>query len=343
MTTPRYCHRWLAVVLAMALAPGAQAGSTMTPQIVAQTAAAALTCMRWMPIGLCFWLRCSLSGCSVETSIKVGHYNPDLVVSTYNELGGNPWVEIRATLGLAQKAAASSLLGSLVPVPVESAGNRTEGGFGRDHKNLVFRETDAIGHPLGTLAGIAAGVGLLCPSQTVPFLPYFQSGLDALAWRQEVPEIFYPASHIPGLREMGTWPVQTWGGVYPRTGWTTQAEEPKAAALNAQRAGDIITRPAQPHVYVPVTGSSSSRLKVWPAGPLVEKDRRSGTWQMLVPRAETSCEVFGTNDLVSVTGWGGGRVDGGGDYVWTLWRPYQCCERRGQTFLFDIDWSAYPP
>jgi hypothetical protein len=57
--------------------------------------------MRWMPVGVCFWLRCSGTGCSVRTSLKVGHYNPDLVVSVYNELGGNPWAEIRATLGLA--------------------------------------------------------------------------------------------------------------------------------------------------------------------------------------------------------------------------------------------------
>jgi hypothetical protein len=27
-------------------------------------------------------------------------------------------------------------------------------------------------------------------------VPYFQSGLDALAWRQEIPEIFYAASSM---------------------------------------------------------------------------------------------------------------------------------------------------
>ena len=97
----------------------------------------------------------------MRTSLKVGHYNPDLVVSAYNELGGNPWAEIRATLGIAQKTAATGLLGALLPVPVESAGNRTEGSSQhRDHKNLVFRETDAIGHPMGSLAGVAAGVGV---------------------------------------------------------------------------------------------------------------------------------------------------------------------------------------
>ena len=320
------------------------AGSITTPEIVAKTTAAAPSCVQWMPIGICSWLRCSWTGCRVRTSLKVGHYNPDLVISSYNELGGNPWTEIRTTLGLAQKTAADGLLGTLIPVPVESAGNRTEGTpDNRDHKNLIFRESDAIGHPISSVSGLVSGLGMLCPSETTSFVPYFQSGLDALAWRQEVPEIFYPPSLIPGLREIGTWPLQTWGGVYPRTGWTTQAEEPKAAAINAQRAGDIVTRTGQPHVYVPVTRSSSSGQRVWSPGPLKEKDRRTGTWQMLLPRTESSCDVFGTNDLATLTGWGGKKVDGEGDYVWNLWRPYKCCRRRGQWFLFDIDLIPYPP
>ena len=340
----RASHRAVLLLAMVLLLPvTGHTGTITTPQIITQTTTAALSCMQWMPVGICFWLRCSLSGCSVRTSIKVAHYNPDLVVSAYNELGGNPWAEIRATLGLSQRAAATGLLGTLLPVPIDSAGNRTEGASERDHQNLVYRESDAIGHPLSSLSGIVAGVGLLCPSQTMSFLPYFQSALDALSWRQEVPEIFYPASLIPGLREIGSWPLQTWGGVYPRTGWTIQAEEPKAAAINAQRAGDIVTRANQPHIYIPISSSSSSDLKVWPPDPLMEKDPRTGTWQMLVPKPESTCSVFGENDLASPHGWGGGKVDAEGDYVWNLWRPYKCCKREGQIFLFSIDWLSYPP
>lgn len=339
-------YRIIALVLVVALqAPLASHAATInTADIVAQTTSAALACMRWMPVGMCFWLRCSLFSCSIEPSIKVGHYNPDLVVSVYNELGGNPWAEIRATLGLAQRAAATGLLGGLMPIPLDSAGNRTEGTADRrDHRNLVFRETDAIGHPLSTLSGVVAGTGTLCPSQATSFVPYFSSGFDALAWRQEIPEILYPASWVPGLREVGNWPLQTWGSVHPRTGWSTQAEEPKAAALNAQRAGDIVTRTAQPHVYVPLTGPESSSQRVWPPGSLVEADARTGAWQMLAPRPEATCGAFGVNDLFDLAGWGGGRVDPAGDYVWNLWRPYQCCSREGQVFLLDINWVAYPP
>ena len=177
-----------------------RAATITTPEILSKTAAATIACMQWTPVGLCLWLDCSFFGCQVKASLKIGHYNPDLVVSSYNELGGNPWREIRATLGLAQKAAARGVLGSLVPVPIESAGNRTEGSTRNlDHKNLLFRETDAIGHPQQFLSGFFAGLN--CKSQTRPFMPYFQSGIDALSWRQEVPEMFYPASFIPGLRE----------------------------------------------------------------------------------------------------------------------------------------------
>ncbi len=296
-----------------------------------------------MPVGICLWLRCSFFGCTVATSLKIAHYNPDLVVSAYNELGGNPWLEIRATLGLAQKVAVQGILGSLLPVPIDSAGNRTEGSFDQDHRNLVFREVDAIGHPMAVLNDLLPDMGLLCESQATPFFPYFQSGLDALAWRQEVPEMFYPASLIPGLREIGSWPLQTWGGLYPRTGWTSQPEEPKAAAIVAQRAGDIVTRTGQPHLYFPLSGPDTLAQKVWPPGPLLEKDASTGTWQMLSPVADTSCDVFGVNDLTDTTGWSGGRLDTEGDYVWSLWRPYKCCSRAGELFLADIDLLDYPP
>ena len=319
---------------------GVHAGSLTTAQIVARTSDAALACMRWMPIGMCFWLRCSVSGCKVKVSLKVGHYQPDAVVASYNELGGNPWEEIRAVLGPVQETAAGGLLGGLLNVPPGSSGNRT--GSLKEHRTLVFREVDVIGHPLDTLSGLITTTGYLCQAQTTAYVPYFQSALDALAWRTDIPEMLYPESLVPGLREIGSWPVQSWGSVYPRSGWVLQAEEPKAAAVLAQRAGDIVTRTHQPHVYVPMTGGSSSGQKVWRPGPLLEDDPDTGEWQMLHPIPESECSRFGINDLAQVAGWGGGRVDPGGDYAWTLWRPYSCCRDRG-SFLFEIRWSAYPP
>ena len=334
-------YRRVAMLILMLSVPQAPAGTINTGEIIEQTADATFACMQWTPVGLCFWLRCSYFECDVESSLKVGHYNPDFVVSIYNELGKNPWQEIQSVLGQAQESAANGILGRLSELPVDSAGNRTEGTTdNRDHKNLIFRETDAIGHPLQLFAG--SFPQYLCASQAEPFRPYFQSGLDARSWRYAIPEIFYPASITPGLREVGDWPLQTWGPVFPRTGWSIQAEEPKAAALTAQRAGDIVTRERQPHVYLTLDDPDSKDQRIWPPAPLRETDASTGTWQMLIPKADSECAVFGLNDLDSASGWSGGRVDEEGDYVWNLWRPYQCCEREGQLFLFDINWTDYP-
>lgn len=318
-----------------------RAGEISTGEIISQTAEATFACLSWQPVGLCFWLRCSLIECNVETSLKVGHYNPDLVVSSYNELANNPWQDIRSLLGGAQETVAGGLLRRFIDVPVESSGNRSEGTQGsRDHKNLIYREADAIGHPLALLPRTSPLT--LCDSQATAFRPYFLSALDAWAWRFGLLESLYPESLIPGLREVGTWPLNTWGGVYPRTGWSIQAEEPKAAALTAQRAGDIVTRTGQAHVYWPLYGQPSNRQRVWPPGPLIESDARTGIWQMLVPATDPDCKVFGLNELDSIDSWASGRVDEEGAYVWNLWRPYQCCDREGQLFLFDINWIEYP-
>ena len=329
------------VIVLMSLISTLQAVTVTTPIIVARTLPAALSCMRWTPIGICFWLRCGFRGCRVRSSLKVGHYNPDLVVTAYNKLGGDPWLEVRSTLGVAQRAAASGLLGRLLKFPIESGLNRTAGTRqGRAHRELVFREADATGHPLSTFSRISFGI--ICQSQATPFVPYFQSGIDALAWRGPLPESLYPASVIPGLRELGAWPLQSWGSVYPRNGWTMQTEEPKAAAIAAQRVGDIVTRRGQPHLYLPLTGPKTSRQRVWPPGALLERDNRTGTWQMLSPNADSTCGEFGGNDLTGVNSWSGGRVDASGEYVWNLWRPYKCCNARGQWFLFSVDWVSYP-
>lgn len=334
--------RTFLLLMAAMLSSVVQARDITTADITSQTTAAALACGRWQPVGTCFWLYCTPFGCSVRTSLKVGHYNPDLVVSAYHKVGGNPWVEMRTTLGAAAKAGGQAIVRSLIGVDI-GEGDRAEGTTSKDHKNLRFKEADAIGHPVSSLASIVSFSGLFCPSETTSFVPYLQSTLDMLAWRTEIPESLYPAAFIPGLREIGTFPFNTWSGVYPRSGFVTQAEDPKAGAVVAQRAGDIVTRTGQPHVYLPTSsgGTGSGGLRVWWPPALIENDRTTGWWQMHTPVPSGSCETFGRNDVVSVSSWADGKVDEDGDYAWTLWRPYQCCQRRG-SFLFSIDFAPFP-
>ena len=83
-------HFRLAAVAALtSISLSAQA--LTTPAIV--TSALSLDCLDYRIVGICYWLQCSLSGCRIQTSVKVRHYVPDAVVSTYQNTGENPWAE----------------------------------------------------------------------------------------------------------------------------------------------------------------------------------------------------------------------------------------------------------
>lgn len=273
--------------------------STLSPQ-----------CMEYKVVGICFWLYCTPYGCKVKMSTKVRHYVPDAVVTAYANTGMSPWTEMSA-LGAPNSAA--------------QAGNNGTTNHTGEENVLKFKEADVIGHPGGaTFTKFASASGYVCKGASLPFIPYFLSALDTIAWRKGVPESAFPEALTPGVREVGSYlTADQWGAVYPRSGFLHQPDDYKTAAVIAQRAGDITTRRGQIHVYLPM--AARPRDGYWPAGALKEGDSTSGKWQELAPTLSPSCAVFPNS---------GPRIEAAnGAYAWALWRPYSCCERRGQTFL----------
>lgn len=217
-----------------------------TPEIAAS--ALSPECVHYQIVGVCYWLFCSPFGCSVRTSVKVRHFRPDLVVSAYSVTGQNPWAEI-------------SQLSSPLPGIAEAGGDTNPRAVGQ-HSKVRFKNADAIGFPAGdALANFFSQFSYVCAPSSQPFLPYFLSTLDALAWRSGVPEMFYPESLTPGLREVSK-DGDKWGNVYPRAGALSQTHDYKAGAVIAQRTADLVTRSGQPHVYIPLTATSHDGY--WP-------------------------------------------------------------------------------
>jgi integrating conjugative element protein (TIGR03756 family) len=288
----------------MALDTGSITASVLSPN-----------CLAYKVVGICFWLLCTPFGCKVKTSTKVHHFIPELVVSSYATTGNNPWTEMAAL--------SSPISGA------EGGGNLITPNTRRD--NLPrFKNVDGIGHPGGwTATQLASQSGYACASGATAFTPYYLSTLDSLAWRHGIPESFYPESLMPGIREIGR-PASgnMWGNVYPRQGFLIQPDDFKAAAVMAQRAGDVITRSGQPHVYLPLTPAKHDGY--WPPGPIIENDASTHKWQLLYPQVQPTCAIFPSDPVQS--------ADGG--YAWSLWRPYSCCKREGQTFLFSIDFEG---
>ncbi|MES1533492.1 TraU family protein, partial [Escherichia coli] len=91
MMTLKSRLRACVLLLSVASLPLASA-SLNTASIIAS--AAAPDCISWRVSGICYWLYCSASGCTVRTSVKVTHFIPEVVISTYTAPGGNPWKEM---------------------------------------------------------------------------------------------------------------------------------------------------------------------------------------------------------------------------------------------------------
>ncbi|MCC4607859.1 TIGR03756 family integrating conjugative element protein [Xanthomonas campestris pv. zinniae] len=305
-------RRFRAVVVGALLASTGSSFALNTATIVAS--ALSPDCLAYRVVGVCYWLYCTWSGCTVRTSIKVQHYIPDAVVSSYSNTGENPWVEVRA---MSQ------------PNPTAQAGG--DGTTNEDHENNLakFKNADVIGHPAGAaFSEFASQFGYTCEGAGTPFVPYLLSTFDTLAWRYNVPEMAYPEALTPGMREIGSRSTaDLWGNVYPRGGFLHQSDDHLAGAVVAQRAGDVVTRKGQPHVYQPLLATAHAGY--WPAGALVESYAATGRWQELTPTLSSGCAVFpNKNPHVQAQR---------GDYAWALWRPYSCCQRRGQVFLGSVD------
>lgn len=140
----------LALVLALAR-PAPVRAQVTTGQIVSQTIAAMPSCLRYEVRGICFFLKCTLFACSIVTSIRVRHYVPDVIVSSYHDPATHPWVEIGKPLAAAMSGAGSLMMG----MPVDSSASTA-----REHREVsTFKSADAIGNPAGMIAAVIAGSG----------------------------------------------------------------------------------------------------------------------------------------------------------------------------------------
>ena len=186
-------------------------------------------CIEYRVVGICYWLFCTWTGCTVRTSVKVRHYVPDAVVSSYSNTGENPWVEVRAMS---------------TPNPTAQAGGDGTTNHDKENNLAKFKNADVIGHPGGyVFSQFASSFGYSCEGAGTVFMPYLLSTLDTIAWRYNIPEAFYPEALVPGRREIGTRTgMNLWGNVYARGGFLHQTDDHKSGAVVAQRAGDVVTR-----------------------------------------------------------------------------------------------------
>jgi len=311
------------------------AGVLNSVEIAAYTMEAALSCLDLEVVGACVWMTCLPGGCSFQTTAKVKNFVPELVIQAYDRANGEPWTESQDLNQISQGDADSSwvmniinLIESIDLSNIDVRGGSTSEAHKGQHANLTFKLADAYGNPsiipFNALASSTGGY--VCGGTVTPFFPYFISNLDSIAWRWDVPEMFYPQSlAVIGGNNLGN-ALNNYGPIYPRHGFMTAQDPLKAATLAAYRLAHIVTRKNEPHLYFTIDKDSDDGY--WPPGSLDEDDDDTGQWQMLYPEKETSCRDFpyGGNPSAS-------RRSTDGSYIWNFWRAFKCCPRGGMILV----------
>ena len=270
-------------------------------------------CLEYKVVGICYWLLCGPHGCKVKTSVKVRHYVPDAVVSSYANTGSNPWTEVSA-------------LGT--PNPLAQAGNDATTNYKAENSIGRFKEADVIGHPGGaTFSRFASASGYVCPGATVPLVPYFSAHWTPLAGGMEFPSRCTPKRWSQGCARWVESSPATWGtsirAAVSCTRPTTtrrQPSSPSAPAISPREsASSTSTSPcAQPQ----------GRLL---AGGRAERGR-------CLDREMAGADPIPEPQLRGVSQPGPKTQAVDGDYAWALWRPYPAASAR-QIFLGSTDFQ----
>ncbi|MBY8168138.1 TIGR03756 family integrating conjugative element protein [Vibrio fluvialis] len=335
-------NKTIMILTALCLSNSAYPETTITSAEIIENSVI-VSCIDWQVTGTCLWLRCTMTGCSVETSIKVRHYLPEAVVQVYASPEDAPWQEmafITDSLSLDQVGGYTNSVRSV-------AGNDR-----RTHAKLVHKESSVIGSPgLIPVSEFLGSMEYFCKSTVTPFMPYYSSGIDQYSWKYPYADFLQPGTFIPGMNEVGEREdgesrnflfSGRFGNVYPRIGALVQTDDYRAAAVMAQRTADIVTDPYSMHLYNylgrrPNQGGQGE----WPPGKIEEWTSKEGKWQMLTPYLDSSCHIFGESSTrqsnYGVEDPYSHRRSDNGAYSLHLWRPTSCCARKGQTLIGVID------
>lgn len=298
------------------------------------------SCIDFKPTGVCFWLKCNAfpPSCTIKTSLKIRHYNPDAIVQVYQNPGDTPWKEMSFVSELLTLRQSGS-------TPASGQDNL----INKQTSKVINRHVDIIGSPgLLMVSAVLSAGDFYCGDGVTPFIPYYVSTLDYFSWKYPYAEFLKAGTWVPGMREVGDREdgenenflfTGRFGNVYPRIGALIQNDTYKASAVFAQRAADIVTDRSPFHLRM-YLGDQQSKDGYEPPGQVKEWTSDAGKWQMLYPRPESQCHIFGESSTrrshLVLDGYSHKRSKSG-DYAWQLWRPYECCKKAGQKLLFEIE------
>lgn len=290
-------------------------------------------CVEWQLKGICFWMTCTIFGCSFATSLKTSNWNPDLAIQVYSKIEDAP-------LGYTQlpqegfKAVGESMLDVLGlnfgSLESSSTGSVKTAGGANASSTLRFYDTTVVGNPglmaYNSVFGSLYGSMGWCTSPAMPLNIYYDSLLDSLEWRYGIWEAWNSLTRIPEF--LGPYGFDHYGELYPRVGAVNQSSPYKAASALAYRAAHIVKEDPASHATLGVLSKFSSTNYSWPRPPMSNTHSR---WSNVKPHATAQCQPLSSQTQHSLEE---STIHSETEnYLKIEWGQDTCCYRRGSTLL----------
>lgn len=290
------------------------------------------SCISYRLNGICFWLYCRY-GCYIRTSLSVTHYNPDAIVETISEDGTTPVEWLTGLMDSTYNSVGKMIMGHALGTGIkradkQSSVNAYDVNVYGNPALLVYR--DIVGSMMSILA--------FCKSNVTPFQPYFVSKIDP-DWRLGVGEaalkalpsnfsrsLTAKAPLVVGSNNATT--VVNFGDIYPRTSSVRQDNRYLGSMVIAQRAANIVGGSSALHVATDLRKTVTG-YKTWAPKDIKEGDASIAKWQRNFPRGDSSnCKAFPISST-STFKFDTSDYSETQNYLYTLWRRYECCKKRG--------------
>jgi integrating conjugative element protein (TIGR03756 family) len=239
--------------------------------------------------------------------------------------------------------------------------------------NINFYDVQIIGNPFLPAYEVlmesimeATEIGSFCASAVTPFQPYYNS-LSDMEWRfglyERLASMYDSVSGgVTGTRNINNTPEFDltnpstltddsmtgvhWGYIYPRMGLSQQQSQYRSAALTAFRAVDIATNDSALHTnsgqWPP---NHSTTNKSFGVAAVNEDALEDHKFQMNYPQMQSKSGCYNFPDksfdqslvVTDITPSGGALLEQKNNYIWTLWRNYKCCKKKGQVFVGKVE------
>lgn len=280
-------------------------------------------------IGICLWYQMTWLGPQVEPTLEMDEYQPDLVVSVFDQPGDDPWVEANTFVDPVAHACGSASVSATYGDDLNYGGNNAMPQV--NDQGIRTYVVDVVGNPFMFIK-----TPWMLKSDTTPYVPYYSSDLDAAMDRMGLAEALQLNTYNPFGYYVGPSMFSNWGYLYPRVMTIDQPNNYEGSVLAALHAAAIVTN----HNYLHVVKGTDDSCGINCAVSNVTISGSNETWEEVYPLDKQI--QLGEMDIGSLIPVGSqDNQAGNGNYVFQVWRHYRGCVQGTGNLIFTS--IAIPP